>query len=238
MSAPAFARRLAAALAAQAVFAILPALAQAAAEDVRYNSVDLRAEVQREVANDLLNASLYVELTDSDPARLADALNKTVNEALKAAGDYKSVRAHSGASQTYPVYDRPQHQTGWRGRSEIRLESQDFSAAAQLIGRLQSSMQLGGMNFAVSAEARRQTEDQLIAEAIAAFRARAEIARQALGGKSYRIRHLAVNTGGFGPPPRPYAAARALSSAEVATPVLEGGISQVTVGVTGTIEVE
>jgi predicted secreted protein len=238
VNAPAFARRLAVALAAQAVFAIQPALAQAAADDARYNSVDLRAEVQREVANDLLNASLYVELTDPDPARLADALNKTVNAALKAAGDSKSVRVRSGAGQTYPVYDRSQHQTGWRGRSEIRLESRDFPAAALLIGRLQSSMQLGGINFVVSAEARRQTEDQLIAEAIAAFRARAEIARQALGGKSYKIRHISVSTGGFVPPPRPFAAARAMSSTEVATPMLEGGISQVTVGVTGTIEVE
>jgi predicted secreted protein len=235
VNASVFARRLAAALAAQALLGIPPALAQAAPD--RDNSVDLRADVQREVSNDLLNASLYVESTDSDPARLADALNKTVNEALKVAGEYKSVRAHSGASQTYPVYDRSQHQNGWRGRSEIRLESRDFPAASKLIGRLQSSMQLGGIGFTVSAESRKQAEDQLIAEAIAAFRARAEIARQALGGKSYKIRHISVNTGGFAQP-RPFAAARAMSSAEVAPPALEGGISQVTVGVTGTIEVE
>jgi len=205
----------------------------------RYNTVELQADALREVANDTLTATLYVEATDASAAQVASTLNRTLNEALRLAGDVKAVRARSGNNQTYPVYDRAQKLTGWRGRAEIRLESRDFQAMAALIGRLQSSLQLGSMQFSVSAEARKAAENELVTEAIAAFRARADIVRQALSGKSYRLRRLAINTGGF-VPPRPIMA-RALASsqaAEVVAPQFEGGMSQVTVTASGTVEIE
>ncbi len=225
-----------------AVFSIAlvssPARAQPAAEMTRQNSVDFQAEAQREVANDTLNATLYVESTDTNSAQVANVLNKTLAEALKAAAEFKTVRARSGGNQTYPVYDRQNKLSAWRGRGEIRLESRDFAAASALIGKLQSGMQLGGVSFSVSAELRRQTENELITEAVAAFRSRAEILRQSLSGRTYKIRKITVNTAGFVPQPRPYLAARAMASAEAAQPPLEGGQSMVTVSANGTIEVD
>lgn len=204
----------------------------------RYNAVELQAEAQREIANDTLSASLYVELNDASPAALASALNKTANEALRVARDYKSVRVRSGGNQTYPVYAKGNVLQGWRGRAEIRIESRDFEAASGLIGRLQAGMQLGNLSFSVSPEARRQTENELIAEAIGAFKSRAEIVRGALAGRAYKIQRLNVNSGHSAPPPR-FAMARALSAGapEQVAPNLEGGVSLVTVTVGGTVEV-
>lgn len=204
----------------------------------RYNVVELQAEAQREVANDTLSASLYVELNDANPAALANAINKAANEALRVARDYKSVRVRSGNNQTYPVYAKGNVLQGWRGRAEIRIESRDFEAASGLIGKLQAGMQLGSLSFSVSPEARRQTENELIAEAIGAFKARADIVRGALAGRGYKILRLNVNSGSSAPPPR-FAMARALAAGapEVAAPNLEGGVSLVTVTVGGAIEV-
>ena len=204
----------------------------------RYNTVELQAEAQRELANDSLSASLYVELNDVDPAALAAALNQTANEALRVAKGYPGVRVRSGNNQTYPVYAKGNVLQGWRARAEIRLESKDFEAASRLIGKLQATMQLGNTAFSVSPEARRQAENELIAEAIAAFKARADIVRAALAGRSYKILHLNVNAGYSAPPPR-YAAMRAMSAGapEAAPPNLEGGVSMVTVSVSGAIEV-
>ena len=70
-------------------------------------------------------------------------------------------------------------------------------------------MQLGGLSFSVSPEARRQAENELIVEAIAAFKARAEIVRAALAGRGYKIQRLNVNSGHSAPPPR-FAMARGL----------------------------
>ncbi|HUF81155.1 MAG TPA: SIMPL domain-containing protein [Burkholderiales bacterium] len=202
----------------------------------RYNTVELQAEAQREVQNDLLNATLFVELNDASAAVLADRINKGINEALRAAKAYKGVRVRSGNSRTYPVYTRGNVLQGWRGRAEIRVESNDFDAASRLIGKLQPGMQVGGVHFSVSPEARRAVESELIAEAIAAFRARADIIRSALGGNGYKLQRLKIATGHDVPQPRFAMAARA-PAPEVAAPDLEGGISRVTVTASGAIEV-
>ena len=204
----------------------------------RYNTIEPQADAQREVANDTLSASLFVELNDANPAALANAINKAANEALRVARDYKSVRVRSGNNQTYPVYAKGNVLQGWRGRAEIRIESRDFEAASGLIGKLQAGMQLGSLSFSVSPEARRQTENELIAEAIGAFKARAEIVRGVLAGRGYKILRLNVNSGSSAPPPR-FAMARALAAGapEVAAPNLEGGVSLVTVTLGGAIEV-
>jgi predicted secreted protein len=216
----------------------LAGAALAAEPAPRYNVVEFQAEAQRELPNDTVTASLYVELNDANAAALAAAVNKAANEALRVAREYGSVRVRSGNNQTYPVYAKGNVLQGWRARAELRLESKDFEAASRLIGKLQSGMQLGNIAFSVSAQARRQAENELIAEAIAAFKARAEIVRGALAGRSYKIQRLNVNTGYSAPPPR-FAVAHVMAAGapEVAAPNFDGGVSVVTVTVGGAIEV-
>jgi len=206
------------------------------ADASRYTKVDLQADARREVDNDTMNAVMFVELNRTDAAKLADALNRSAAEGLALAKASKSVRVRSGRNQTYPVYDREQRLTGWRGRAELRLESKDFEEAAALIGRLQSTLRLGQINFSVSSAARKMVEDELIGEAINAFRERAEIVRASFGAKRYRIVHLAVSTGSSYSP-RPLMA-RAAPGSGIAPPPVEAGMSQVRVAVSGTIEVE
>ena len=219
--------------------ALIPCLPALAAEPAspRYNTVTLQADAQREVQNDLLNATLFVEVNDATPAGVSNAVNRSVNEALRVAKEYKGVRVRSGNNQTYPVYSKANQLQGWRGRGEIRVESKDFEAASGLIGTLQSTMQLSGMQFTVAPESRRAVENELITEAIAAFKARAEIAKAALGGRGYKLQTLNVSSG-RSQPPQPYMAmARAQAAQEVAPPNLEAGISLVTVNANGSIEI-
>lgn len=214
-----------------------PSVLSAEPAPPRYNTVTLQADAQREVQNDLLNATLFVEVNDATPAGVANAVNKSINEALRVAKEYKGVRVRSGNNQTYPVYSKANQLQGWRGRGEMRLESKDFEAASALIGKLQSSLQLGGIQFTVAPESRRAAENELITEAIAAFKARAEIAKTALGGRSYKLQNLNVASG-RNVTSQPYMAmARAQAAAEVAPPNLEAGISLITVDANGSIEI-
>ncbi len=223
------------------LFATLAVVAgTGAAEGVRYNQVELRAEVSRDVPNDLMSARLSVEAHDSTPAEVAAALNRATAEAIITAAAFDRVKAQTGQTYTYPVYDRNQRLVGWRGRAEVRVESQDFPALAQLAAKLQPSMQLGGIAFTISPAQRRRVESELITEAVEAFRARAVIAQRALGGQSYRIRQIALDTGGA-PSPRPFATTRAAPAAiaaEAPPPVFEGGETRVQVSASGLIEVE
>jgi predicted secreted protein len=212
----------------------------AAAEEIRFNQVELRAEASREVPNDLMSARLAVEAHDSSPAEVAAALNRATAEAIISAAAFDRVKAQTGQTYTYPVYDRNQRLVGWRGRADVRVESRDFQSLAQLAAKVQPNMQLGSIAFTVSPETRRKAESELIAEAVEAFRARAVIAQRALGGKAYRIRRVALDTGAT-PPPRPFAAARAAPAglaAEAPAPVFEGGETRVQVTASGLIEVE
>lgn len=200
----------------------------------QFNLVTLSAQAEREVPNDLLHATLAAEAEGAEPARLADQVNATMRQALEAARAARGVRAQSGNYQTHPVYDKGRI-VGWRVRQELRLESADFPAATALIGRLQASLAVTRMALGVSAEARRQAENALLAEAIAAFEERARLARDALQAKSYRIRELQI--GGGGPiAPRPLAA-RTLA-AEVAPPALEAGTTRIVVTASGTVQLE
>jgi predicted secreted protein len=219
-----------------AALAAFPADVPAAEQtQPRYNVVEFQAEGQREVRNDLLNATLYVELNDTNPAALADAINTRVNDALRVAKEYKDVRVRSGDNRTFPVYSKTNVLQGWRGRAEIRIESRDFGAASALIGKLQASMQLGGISFSVAPETRRAVEDQLTVEALGAFKARAEVLKGALSGRGYKLVRVSV-TGGYQPPQPRLAMARAQAS-EVTAPDLEGGVSQIRIVANGAIEI-
>ncbi|MDX1376489.1 MAG: SIMPL domain-containing protein [Burkholderiales bacterium] len=217
--------------------ALLSGAALASDPTPRYNTVSLQASAQREVPNDRIEATLYVEVNDATPAKVADAVNRSLNEALRVAREVKSVQARSGNIRTHPVYTRGNQLQGWRGRGELRLESGDFEATPALIGRLQSSLQLADIRFSVSPQARRAAENELIKEAIAAFKARAAIVQAALGGRGYKLVALEVSSAGRPPVPRLAMAQAAASPQGVAPPDLEAGLTEITITADGKVEI-
>ena len=78
----------------------------AVAEPAVYNRVDFQVEAAREVANDLLTATLVVDIQDKQPARVAQQMNAALNDALKKAAAFSAVKASSGNQHTFPVYGR------------------------------------------------------------------------------------------------------------------------------------
>lgn len=199
-----------------------------------FNLVTLSAQAEREVHNDTLYATLAAEAEGTDPAQLADGVNRGMRRALDLAAPVRSVQARSGGYQTVPVYDK-NRVVRWRVRQELRLESTDIAAATELIGKLQSNLVLAQMAFGVSGATRRQVENALIAEALAAFEERARIARDALKAKGYRIRDLTVSGGGS-IAPRAFAS-RAMA-AEIAAPALEAGTTRIVMMASGTLQLQ
>lgn len=212
----------------------LGAQAQEPGAGTLFNLVTLAAQAEREIANDLLTATLAAEAEGADPAPLADSVNRTMRRALELAREQRGIKVRSGAYQTYPVYDR-NRVARWRVRQELRIESTDFAAATALIGKLQSSLVVSQMALGVSNETRKAAENELVAEAIAAFEERARLARDALKAKSFRIRDLQISGGG---PiaPRPMAARAML--AEGAPPAVEPGTTRVVVSASGTVQLQ
>jgi predicted secreted protein len=80
----------------------------------------------------------------------------------------------TGGFSLKPRYGRDGRMSGWTGRVELVVQGRDTAAIAQLAGRIQT-LSVASTGLSLSREARETVESQVAAEAIARFRARADV---------------------------------------------------------------
>jgi predicted secreted protein len=209
--------------------------ATAADEAARYNQIHFQVERSRPVENDRMQAVLSLTAEDDNAARLADQINRSMDAALKTAKARPKVEIRTGSYRTYPVYNKEKIQR-WRATQELLLEGSDFAELGGLIGQLQERLQVASIIFSVSSARRALVEDELIAQAIDAFKQRAELVRKQLAAKGYRIVDVSLNTGGG--QSVPMMRGLAMEAASVAPPAVEAGTSTLSVNVGGVIELQ
>lgn len=198
--------------------------------------IDLSAEASHPAANDMVRASVYSEASGSNPADLARQVNGNIGEALKLIREKKGVTVKSGNQSTYPIYTQSRKIDGWRMRSELLIESKDFGAVSELLGRLQQMrLAVGDIAQMPSPETRRQAEDAAMRDAIRAFQNRAAVVAEQLG-KDWKIKQMHINQGGGTPVPILRGARAAMMAAEAAPAPIEAGESTITTNVSGQIE--
>ena len=206
-----------------------------AAEVPVTDRISFRVEAGREVQNDRVSALLQAHAEGRDTAKLADEINDAMRWALQQVKGEKDVTSQSGNYRTYPVYD-DRKIAGWRAAQELHLESHDVPALTRLLGTLQARLQMQSMQFSVSPVTRDAVEDELIAEALAAFGKRASLIAESLKAGGYELLDVSINSVGQPPvmPMRMQAAGR-VSAASVAPPAVEQGSSRISVQVNGSI---
>jgi predicted secreted protein len=212
-----------------------PAYAQSPAPDLKGSRINLDARAAEEVDNDVMRATLFVEMEDTDAGKLAEKVNQATNDALKVAKSFAGLRTKTSGYSTYPVTDK--NKIGrWRSRSEISVEGEDFRRMSDAIGKLQAVMQLGAVSFSVSPAKRARTEETLTQSAIAEFLRKADAATKGFKGSKYTVMEATISAdGGNIPPPRPMVMMKSMSASDAPAPDFEGGSSRVTVTVNGTI---
>lgn len=216
-----------------AVGAALPAGAEG--EQIR-NQVSFSVERTREVDNDWVTALVGATHESTDPAEVARRVNEALSWGTGLAKATQGVRVRTGGYSTIPISDsKLGGLQRWRGSQTLVLEGADARVLSELVGKLQERLQLQGISFSVSPERQREVQDELIDEALAAFRARAERIQAKLGARSYAIVSIQVDASG-GPPPVPLRGAVMMAEAKMAPPSLEGGTSTLRAGAHATIE--
>jgi len=206
----------------------------AAVAELKGTRVNLDARSSMEVDNDVMRASLFVEMEDSDTTRLADKVNRATNDAVRLAKGFSGVRSKTSGYTSYPVTDKNKI-VRWRSRSEISIEGEDFRLMAEAIGKLQAIMQLGAVEFSVSPAARARAEDSLTQAAIAEFLRKAEMVAKGFKGGGFNVLEASVSAEGGYPPPRPMVMMKAMSDSAPAAPSMEGGTSRISIVVNGAI---
>lgn len=212
-------------------------MVHAAENPYTYDRINLSAGAQGKAANDILVAILFSRSEGPSAEPLAGEVNKAIAAGIELAKKVPEVAVQTLDYQTFPTYQN-QKVTGWSVQQSIRLESKNPEQLSQLVGELQKTLKIEAINYLVSPENLRSTEDRLMSEALKAFQQRAELITRELGRKRYRMVALEVNTGGTAPAPlRPGVRAMAMGAA-AAPPVIEAGEQPVTVTVQGTIELQ
>ncbi len=211
-----------------------------AEENPLFDLYSISAAASGEVTNDLLTATLVVEHEDRDSAALANRVNADMSWALEQIHQFPAVDSRSGNYSTWPQYERKQNKIiGWRSQQQLTIESDDFSIARKAIKLLQERLQVRSMQVRPKSETRQSREDDLIAEALTAFRQRASLVQSTMGATDFRIVRVDINTNSHGG--RPYIQQRgaSVSSFKVENePAIEAGTSEVTVTINGQIQLQ
>jgi predicted secreted protein len=221
--------------------ALLLGAAGARADDppLPMRRVDFGVTSAREVTNDWVRAVVGSTDEDTDARKLADRLNQAMTWALERAKARPGISAKTGGYTTHPVEDpRKGERRFWRASQDLLLEGGDPRVMSELLGELQSRVQLRSIDFTVSPAQRRRVEDELVDEALVAYLARAERVRKQLGAGGYEIVQVSISTSGGSPPVPMLRAMREMDAASVAPPALEAGTSELFVGVNGTIQLD
>jgi predicted secreted protein len=206
-------------------------------DDLRYNQVRLQSQQTEAVSNDTMHVVMNTYAEMQNPAKLAAKINQDMEWALQQAKQAKGVKVNTGSYQTWPI-TRKEVTTGWRGQQDLVLESGDTEALSRLVGQLQDKLQIKSMSFTVSEAKRAGVENRLIGAALDAFKDRAGIIGDNLKANGYRIVEISVNTT-MQRPPLVRQARMATMSMEAGDAVaVEGGESDVSVSVNGTIELQ
>lgn len=214
----------------------LPLLAQAE-DSPHYDRVLLSVTTQTDVRQEKLRAVLFAEEEGMDTARLADAVNQRVALAMDLAKNEQGIKARTLGYSSNPFY-KDQRVEGWRVRQSLELQGDDPTQLGLLIGKLQSDLNVQSINYSVSEQMVDTTTDELIDQAMQAFQKRAQRVASGWGRDGYRLVQMAIQSRQSQPPlPMPFEASLARAAvAPVSAPVLEGGEQQISVTVTGTIE--
>ncbi|MCP5436172.1 MAG: SIMPL domain-containing protein [Chromatiaceae bacterium] len=206
-------------------------------EPPQYNRVHLDESARAEVDNDLLVVVLSAQAEGRDASAPADEVNRLMDWAVNLSRSHPEVKLQTLGYQTHAVYNKDKIR-GWRVSQSLRLESRDNRLLGDLIAKLQAQLHVQSLGYEVSDEQRRGHLDELTATAITRFQARAKHIAGALGRTGFRLVNLQINDSRNRPMPlaRGMMMEAATADFSVAPATIEAGTQELTVSVSGEIE--
>lgn len=201
--------------------------------------VSLSASATVEVTKDLLNVVLSTTREGQDAATVQTQLKQALDAALAEARKQSKagqIDVQTGNFSLYPRYAPKGGINGWQGSAELVIEGKDSAGIGALTGRI-TTMTVARVSQGVSRELRERVEGELTAQAIARYRAKAADYAKQFGYAGYVIRE--VNVGTSEPPgfvPMPMVRAKAMSMAADESLPVEAGKAQVSVNVSGSVQ--
>ncbi len=205
-----------------------------AGEELNYNIINLQADADRQVENDIMVVGMSALSEANSAAEAAENVNNMMTWAAAIAKKSSGVKSQTLNYQTRPLY-KNKALIGWSVNQQIRFESKEFETLSTLVGTLQEKLRVDSMQFAVSTDLKKATMNELITVALGAFRDKAGLVSSTLGARDYRLVNLSIRENS------PAAAFQRSYQAEAmnlqaSPPHVEAGDSRVNLSAEGSIQ--
>ena len=200
----------------------------------------INATESREVDQDLLIATLRIEVEDLENKVVQNKINKGMKAALDLAKNYTDVKA---ITRGYSVNqydknsgkkDRPRDMV-WKGSQSVQLKSKNSEALLELAGKIQAAgFLMNGLEYTLSPEVAAQVQDEMLEAALEKLQVRAKRAAKTLGKTEAELKE--INTqGNYVPVQKTYHRGMQMeamaASADMAAPVASAGETTITMNV-------
>lgn len=219
-------------------------------KDIPGTFVTLSASDQKQVAQDLLVASLRIELDDKDARKVQNEINKAMAKAVDTAKADSAIKVSTGNYYVYSYDPNPsprplshaeqQKRMIWKGAQTIDLQSKDAQKILDLVGKIQDmGFAMNGLNYTLSNEVAEAQRDELLVGALQKIQKKAELISKTLGKSGYEIIEVNID-GSYMPPPQPVmmmkaARAEMMSADSMAAPVAAPGETNVSLSVSSRV---
>ncbi len=217
------------------LIALLTAAPLALAEDLNYNLVNLYGQAQKHIDNDVLVVTMRSTADADSPHEAAKIVNRNMGWAQDLLKDMPEIKKQTINYQTRPRYQNKVI-VGWSVSQELLLESEELDELSDVVGSLQQKLQVQSMTFGVSPQRKEVSTDELIAEALTVFEAKARLVTTTVGAKDFRIVTLTIGENAPGIPRQRGYQMEAMAMSAADAPPIEAGESKITVRVDGTIQ--
>jgi predicted secreted protein len=175
--------------------------------------VSLSASDQKKVEQDLLVASLRIELDNKDARKVQDEINKAMQKAMDIAKAEPSIKVSTGNYYVYSYDPNPsptplsredqQKRMVWKGSQTIDLQSKDSQKILEIVGKIQDAgFAMNGLNYMLSPELAEAQKDELLVGALKKIKTKAELISKTLGKSGYDIVEVNID-GSYMPQPQP-----------------------------------
>jgi predicted secreted protein len=222
-----------------ALFSLLMTPSLSAAQVAAATKLNLDVVVKTKVANDEMLATFAIERDGTDLAKINEQVLAGLNAALDEVKKLPKIRGRLESVYTNANFTPQGKPNGWRVRGEISMRSKDLPALAGLTGQMAQKLQLSGIQFMLSDEARLAAEKQLLSEAARTFKTKAADATSAFGFTKHRMVELDLgNNSNMVVRPMSRTRAKLDQSMSISSAPVEGGDSEVLLSVSGTIEMQ
>jgi predicted secreted protein len=197
----------------------------------------ISASATRELTNDVLSIYFRASRSSANATTVQEELRVALNAAIEIVRPHAKpgeMEVETSGFSVSPRYSSKGAITNYEGGTTMTLKGTDTAGIATIAAKV-TTMVVAGTGNSISRKLRTSVEKELTADAIAAFRVKAQEAAAAFGYKGYAPGVVAIG-GDRGYSPRGYRAAGAMEAMGGSAPIeVESGKTEVSINVEGTV---